>query len=68
MKCMSKAIMRYKREQEEAERRKQEEEMLATMTPEERKAYEEECHKRAVEALSTLAMVNAYIGPNKYYR
>ena len=65
MKCMSKAVMRYKQEQAEAERRKAYEEQLAKMSPEERKAYEEARHKRAVDALATLAAMNAITG--RYY-
>lgn len=65
MKCMSKAVMRYKQEQAEAERRRLYEEKLAKMTPEERKAYEEASHKRAVDALSTLVAMNAITG--RYY-
>ena len=65
MKCMSKTIMRYKREQAEAERRRLYEEKLSKMSPEERKAYEEKRHKDAVEALSNLAVINAFTG--RYY-
>lgn len=65
MKCMSKKVMRYKQEQAEAERRRLYEEKLAKMSPEERKAYEEASHKRAVEALSGLATLNAMTG--RYY-
>jgi hypothetical protein len=65
---MSKTAVRYRYEQQEAERRSVEEEKLAAMTPEERKAYEDKRHKDAVNALSTLAMVNAYLGDNKYYK
>lgn len=68
MKCMSKKVMRYKQEQQEAEYRRREEEKLSKMTPEERKAYEEKRHHDAVKALSTIAMMNAYLGDNKYYK
>ena len=65
MKCLSKTILRHKQEQVEAERRKQREEKLAKMTPEEREAYEADCHEKAVNALSTLAAMNALTG--RYY-
>ncbi len=65
MKCMSKTVMRYKQEQAEAECRKAYEEQLAKMSPEERKAYEEARHKRAVDALANLAAMNAITG--RYY-
>ena len=65
MKCMSKTVMKYKREQAEAERRKFYEETLSKMSPEERKAYEEKRHKDAVEALSNLAAINSLTG--RYY-
>lgn len=55
MKCLSKTIIKYKREQQEAERHRREEEKLSKMTPEERKAYEEykeEQRKKAMEALA----------------
>lgn len=67
MKCFSKVTNKYRRACDEAERRRLEDEKLSKMTPEEQEKYKADRHKKAVEALSTLALFNSYIG-NKYYR
>ena len=66
MKCLSKKIINYRQEKAEAEWNRRYEEKLSKMTPEERKNYEENRHRKAVEALSTLSLVNSCLGDKCY--